>query len=77
MTRGLDRLASCASSDPEEPTLTSKVQAVLDHIRALDKSMNEARTETIECIKNALADGTFQVSGAEVARRIVDQMREP
>lgn len=77
MTRGPDSPAFRASSDPEQPTLTEKVQALLDHIRALDKTMDEARTEKIANIKKALADGTYHVSAAEVASKIVDAMREP
>jgi flagellar biosynthesis anti-sigma factor FlgM len=65
------------SSDPEEPTLAAKVQAPLDHIRALDKSMDDERTEKIANIKKALTDGTYHVSAAEVARKIIDTMQEP
>jgi flagellar biosynthesis anti-sigma factor FlgM len=77
MTRGPDSPASRASSNPEEPTPTARIQALLDHIRALDKSMDEARLKKIENIKKALADGTYHVSAAEVARKILDNMREP
>jgi flagellar biosynthesis anti-sigma factor FlgM len=77
MTRGPDSPASRASSDPEEPTPTARIQALLDHIRALDKPMDEARRNKIENIKKALADGTYHVSAAEVARKILDSMREP
>jgi hypothetical protein len=47
MTRGPDRPTSRVPSSPEEPTLTAQVQALLDHIRALDKSMDEARVNKI------------------------------
>jgi anti-sigma28 factor (negative regulator of flagellin synthesis) len=77
MTRGPDRPASRTSSGPEEPTPTARIEALLDHIRALDKSMDEARVNKIENIKKALADGTYHVSAAEVARKIIDCMREP
>jgi flagellar biosynthesis anti-sigma factor FlgM len=77
MTRGPDSPASRASSDREEPTPTARIQALLDHIRALDKPMDEARSNKIENIKKALADGTYHVSAAEVARKILDSMREP
>jgi anti-sigma28 factor (negative regulator of flagellin synthesis) len=39
--------------------------------------MDEARSEKIANIKKALADGTYHVSAAEVARKILDSMREP
>jgi flagellar biosynthesis anti-sigma factor FlgM len=77
MTSESERPASGAPSSPEEPTLTTQVQAPLDHIRALDKSMDEARVNKIENIKKALADGAYHVSAAEVARKIIDSMREP
>jgi anti-sigma28 factor (negative regulator of flagellin synthesis) len=77
MTRGPDNPAFRASSDPEEPTPTARIQALLDHIRALDKPMDEARSNKIENIRKALADGTYHVSAAEVARKILDTMREP
>jgi anti-sigma28 factor (negative regulator of flagellin synthesis) len=39
--------------------------------------MDEARLNKIEKIKKALADGTYHISAAEVARKIVDTMQEP
>ena len=77
MTRGPDRPASHTSSHPEELTPTARIKALLDHIRALDQSIDEARLNKIEKIKKALADGTYHVSAAEVARKIIDSMREP
>jgi flagellar biosynthesis anti-sigma factor FlgM len=74
---GPDSPASRTSADPEEPTLTAKMQALLDHIRALDQSMDEARLNKIENIKKALGDGTYHVSAEEVARKILDTMQEP
>jgi flagellar biosynthesis anti-sigma factor FlgM len=56
---------------------TAKIQELLDHLRALDKSMNEARSNKIDNIKKAIADGTYHVSAAEVARKILDNMQEP
>jgi flagellar biosynthesis anti-sigma factor FlgM len=61
----------------EESTRTARIQALLDHIRALDKSMDEARRSKIENIKKALADGTYHVSAADIARKILDHMQEP
>jgi flagellar biosynthesis anti-sigma factor FlgM len=79
MIRRPDSPASRASSGPgpEEPTPTARILALLDHIRSLDESMDEARKSKIENIKKALADGTYHVSAAEVARKIIDNMREP
>jgi flagellar biosynthesis anti-sigma factor FlgM len=69
--------SASSGSEPDEPKPAVKIQALLDQIRALDKSMDEARTEKIANIKKALADGTYHVSAAEVARKIIDDMREP
>ena len=60
------------SSHPEEPPLAAKIQALLDQIRALDKLIDDARLEKIAKIKKALADGTYHVSAADVARKILD-----
>jgi hypothetical protein len=54
---GLTCPDSRASSDPDEPTSTARIQALLEHIRALDKSMDEARRNKIENIKRALGAG--------------------
>jgi len=45
MISGPGRPAPHASSGPEKPTRTARLQALLDHIRALDKSMDEARSK--------------------------------
>lgn len=68
-----------SSSGPStrEPTKSEKILALLDHIRTLDKSMDEARVKKLANIKKALADGTYHVSAAEVARKLIDQLREP
>jgi anti-sigma28 factor (negative regulator of flagellin synthesis) len=72
-----DDLTFSGSSPPDEPTLAAKILSLLDYIRALDKSMDQARVEKLLKIKKALADGTYQVSAAEVARKIIDHMQEP
>ena len=68
---------SSGSSSGDEPSAAAKMQVLLDHIRALDKSIDEARMKKIANIEKALADGTYHVSAAEVARKLIDQMREP
>jgi flagellar biosynthesis anti-sigma factor FlgM len=77
MTRGPDRPASHTSSGPEEPTHSAKIQALVDRILAMDKSMDQVRVEKIAKIKKALANGTYHVSAADVARKIIDHMQEP
>jgi hypothetical protein len=61
----------------EEPTFAEKILALLDLIRAMDKTMDEARAAKIANIKKAVAEGTYHVSAAEVARRLTDQIDEP
>jgi anti-sigma28 factor (negative regulator of flagellin synthesis) len=68
---------SSGSSHPEGPTLAAKIQELLDHIRALDNSMDHARLEKIARIKKTLADGTYHVSADDVARKILSDMQEP
>jgi hypothetical protein len=61
----------------EERTFAEKILAFLDQIRAMDKTMDEARAAKIANIKEGIIEGTYHVSAAEVARRIIDQMDEP
>jgi anti-sigma28 factor (negative regulator of flagellin synthesis) len=67
------------SSGPpsHEPTFAEKIRALLEQILAMDKTMDEARAAKIANIKKAVAAGTYHVSAAEVARRIIDQIDEP
>jgi flagellar biosynthesis anti-sigma factor FlgM len=64
-------------SRSEEPTLAEKLLGILDQIHAMDKTMDEGRAAKIANIKKAIAEGTYHVSAAEVARKIIDQMNEP
>jgi anti-sigma28 factor (negative regulator of flagellin synthesis) len=61
----------------DEPAFAEKILALLDQIRTMDKTMDEARAAKIENIKRAIAAGTYHVSAAEVARRLIDQIDEP
>jgi anti-sigma28 factor (negative regulator of flagellin synthesis) len=72
-----DNPGSSVGASAEEPTPSEKILALLDHIRTLDKAMDEARIKKIANIKKALSDGTYHVSAAEVARKLIDQLREP
>jgi anti-sigma28 factor (negative regulator of flagellin synthesis) len=75
----LPHLAPAGPTGPpsEEPTFAQKILALLDQIRAMDKTMDEGRAAKIANIKKAIAAGTYHVSAAEVARRIIDQIDEP
>jgi hypothetical protein len=72
-----DDLGPSPSSSPQDPRFAEKILALLDRIRDLDPPMDEARVQKIAKIKKAIADGTYHVSAAEVARKLIDQMREP
>jgi anti-sigma28 factor (negative regulator of flagellin synthesis) len=72
-----DNPGSSGGPSTGDLTPSEKILALLDHIRTLDKSMDEARTKKLANIKKALADGTYHVSAAEVARKLIDQLREP
>lgn len=72
-----DNPTSSGSSDTEEHPFAAKMLALLDRIRALDRSMDEARMQKIAKLKKAIADGTYNVSAAEVAQKIIDQLDEP
>ena len=57
--------------------MLEKILALLDQIRAMDKTMDEARAAKIANIRKAISEGTYRVNAAEVARRIIDQIDEP
>jgi len=42
-----------------------------------DPGVDPARREKIEKIKKALADGTYRISNEDVARKVIEHMREP
>lgn len=73
----VDDFAFSSSSPPDAQTLADKIQALLEHIRGLDKSMDQARVQKLMKIKKAVADGTYHVSAVEVARHLIDHMQEP
>jgi len=62
---------------PRGADACGQITGLLDRIRGLDKSMDTARLEKIAKIKKAVSDGAYHVSAAEVARKLIDQMREP
>jgi anti-sigma28 factor (negative regulator of flagellin synthesis) len=39
--------------------------------------IDAARREKIESLKKAVADGTYNISAEEVARKVIDHMLEP
>ncbi len=61
----------------EKLTSAETIQVLFDQIQSLDKAMTAVRMEKIARIKKALAEGTYHVSAADVARKIIDAMQEP
>jgi anti-sigma28 factor (negative regulator of flagellin synthesis) len=43
----------------------------------VDNTVDDVRLEKIANIKKALADGTYHVSAEELARKLIEHMREP
>jgi anti-sigma28 factor (negative regulator of flagellin synthesis) len=52
-------------------------EAALQPELVADPDVDPARREKIEKIKQALADGTYRISNEEVARKLIEHMREP
>ena len=42
-----------------------------------DSAIDAERLEKINKLKKAIADGTYNVSAEEVARKLIEHMREP
>jgi flagellar biosynthesis anti-sigma factor FlgM len=55
-----------AQKPEENPELASDLEAI-----------DPERREKIEKIKKALADGTYRISNEDVARKLIEHMREP
>jgi anti-sigma28 factor (negative regulator of flagellin synthesis) len=68
---------SSGSASPEGTPLAAKILAFSSQFRSLDGPLDEARTQKIANLKKALADGTYNVSADEVARKIISDMQEP
>jgi anti-sigma28 factor (negative regulator of flagellin synthesis) len=41
------------------------------------EAIDPERREKIEKIKKALADGTYRISNEDVARKVIEHMRDP
>jgi flagellar biosynthesis anti-sigma factor FlgM len=62
-----DATLKSGMDDLDNPTTTDK-----NNLDAID----EERLQKIAKIKQAIADGTYHVSAQEVARKIIEHMRE-
>jgi anti-sigma28 factor (negative regulator of flagellin synthesis) len=72
--------AAAASASAEVPAAAA-APAPANPIPSQDDLENDpiddARLEKIETIKKALADGTYNVSAEELARKLIEHMLEP
>ena len=72
---GRDSCPGESSTGPpsDEPTFTERILVLLDRIHAMD----EAPAATITNIGRLIAEDNNDVSVAEVARRLIDQIDGP
>ncbi len=63
---------AAASASAEAPSTTAATQDDLKN-----DPIDDARLEKIANLKKALADGTYNVSAEELARKLIEHMLEP
>ena len=66
------RMGKRPNEDPAEPT-----EAPAKQPSESESPIDQARREKIEQLKQAVADGTYNVSAEEVARKLIEHMLEP
>jgi anti-sigma28 factor (negative regulator of flagellin synthesis) len=66
------RMGERPSEDPGEPT-----EAPAKQPSDSESPIDEARREKIEKLRQAVADGTYNVSAEEMARKLIEHMLEP
>jgi anti-sigma28 factor (negative regulator of flagellin synthesis) len=66
------RMGERPSEDPGQPTEASAKQP-----SDSEPLIDQARREKIDQLKKAVADGTYNVSAEEVARKLIEHMLEP
>ena len=74
------RMVKRPTEDPAEPvneTETCEAQESGTQPSDSDPLIDDARREKIESLKKAVADGTYNVSAEEVARKLMEHMLEP
>jgi anti-sigma28 factor (negative regulator of flagellin synthesis) len=60
-----------------ESGLTESLLSGLEGNTLDDSAIDAERLEKINKLKKAIADGTYNVSAEEVARKLIEHMREP
>ena len=82
------RMVKRPNDDPAEPANEIETRMAQESGKQLSESeslvqdanalpIDEARREKIEKLKKAVADGTYNVSADEVARKLIEHMLEP
>jgi anti-sigma28 factor (negative regulator of flagellin synthesis) len=70
-----------AASTPVEVSATTTPPALENSIQSLDDPgdhpIDDARLEKIANLKKAVDDGSYNVSAEELARKLIEYMREP
>jgi anti-sigma28 factor (negative regulator of flagellin synthesis) len=77
-----ESLSQALSPDPDAASASAPAEAPADpapakSAQSLDNAIDDARLEKIANIKKALADGTYNVSAEELARKLIEHMLEP
>jgi anti-sigma28 factor (negative regulator of flagellin synthesis) len=68
------RMGERPVEDPGQPT---EAPACTKQPSDSESPIDQARREKIEQLKKAVADGTYNVSAEEVARKLIEHMLEP
>ena len=82
------RMVERPTEDPAEPATEIETPEAQQSIKqpsdteppvqdANPEPIDDARREKIESLKKAVADGTYNVSAEEVARKLIEHMLEP
>jgi flagellar biosynthesis anti-sigma factor FlgM len=66
-----------AKQQSESERLTESLFSGLEGNPLDDSAVDAERLEKINKLKKAIADGTYNVSAEEVARKLIEHMREP
>ena len=74
------RLVKRPTEDPAEPANKTEIREAQESGKQPSDSAplsEDARREKIESLRKAVADGTYNVSAEEVARKLIEHMLEP
>ncbi len=72
-----DATTSASAEAPAAEAAPALENAIRNLDKPIDNPIEDARLEKIAKIKKALADGTYNVSAEELARKLIEHMLEP